>query len=80
MPTYKATLRQTFTITVEAKTSQLAARRASYYLGFHDDSTPADRKQGHFEIKRIELEDSEIIDVWPVVQSASLLTNGANSA
>jgi hypothetical protein len=74
MPTYKVTLQQIFSITVEAKTSQLAARRASYYVGFHDDSTPGDRRRGHFEIKRIELEDSEIIDVWPVVQSASLLT------
>lgn len=72
MPTYQVTLQQTFTVKIEAKTPQMAARRASYYLGFHDDSTPADRKQNHFEIKRIDLEDSEVLDVRLMAEFAML--------
>lgn len=63
MPLYRISLARSFMITVRSANPTLAQRIAELYLGYNDDSTPADRERFNFSITDIEMTLNEAVEV-----------------
>lgn len=62
MQEYKVTLMRSFVVTVQANDAQTAREMSELYVGYGDDSTPADRKKLSFSIEDIEMTNNTAIE------------------
>ncbi len=63
MPTFDVSLVRSFIVTIEAESSEQAARLAELYTGYMDESNAVDRKQFQFQIQEIEMTQNDAIEI-----------------
>lgn len=63
MPTFDVSLGRSFIVTIDAKSSEQAARLAELYIGYMDESNAKDRKRFRFQIQQIEMTYNDAIEV-----------------
>ncbi|MBI5054437.1 MAG: hypothetical protein HZC38_15750 [Chloroflexi bacterium] len=63
MPTFNVSLVRSFIVTIDAKSSEQAARLAELYLGYMDESNVSDRKKLKFQIQEIEMTQNDAVEI-----------------